>query len=140
MLSPNLLCHEKNFIQTHPTPLNEAYHRANVLDDQHAAAALFNLAALGGRLGIRFGRPQVTLTILDAFFLPARLCAVICGASLYGTLPAVGEAAAEGAAQVASLGIAGLGDKENPAVPAPFETIPKAKVAAKGRAKGPVVG
>jgi hypothetical protein len=140
VLSPNLLCHKKNFIQTHPAPLNEAYHRANVMDDPHAPAVLFNLAGLGGCLNIRFGRPQVTLAILDAFFLPAELCAVICDASLCGTLPAVCGTAAEGATQVASLAITRFGNKENPAVPAPLEVIPKASVAAKDRPKGPVVG
>jgi hypothetical protein len=93
---------------------------------------MLNNRVLHGNLGICLGVPEITFSIQLLFFLLACLCAVVRTTSFCGTLLAMTVTAPKGATKVAALGIGGLSEKENPAMPTSFAIVSQVRVGPKG--------
>jgi hypothetical protein len=121
VLSQNFGQHLQDLPPAHRPAFNQAADHAHMLDHWliPLGRALLRLPGLRNLRRFR-GRDQSALVIEGALLRPAIFRSVILNASPGRLLFAVGLPAAKGTAQVvAALGIAGMGQKENAALPAP---------------------
>ncbi len=123
-MSQNSRQHQEHLATADPPALNQAGDHPHVLDQQRVPPAAPPLGhPRSGRVGRWFGwailaRSALIEVALLAFTLGI---AVVSGAALPRSLLAMGFPATEGAAQIPPPGIAGMSQKENPALPAPAQ-------------------
>lgn len=107
--------HLQNLVESDRAPLDEADQKTNVSENGVRPRESFGRGRCSGPgdRGGRLGAPGVQEALLQF----TGLVAVVGAAALVGFTPAVGLATTERTTQIASTGIARIGEKEDPAVP-----------------------
>jgi len=107
--------HLQNLVESDRAPLDEADQKTNVSENGVRPRESFGRGRCSGPgdRGGRLGAPGVQEALLQF----TGLVAVVGAAALVGFTPAVGLPTTERTTQIASTGIARIGEKEDPAVP-----------------------
>jgi hypothetical protein len=106
--------HLQNLGPTNLAPLNEAGDHADVFHDRLRPRWIFLRRWCGGS---HWNSLLPPFGILLPLLLLALLVLVVGGAPLVGLTLAMGFPASEWTAQILTLGVPGVGEKEDPAVP-----------------------
>lgn len=147
VLSRNPRQHPQNFATQYPTALDQARHHPYMLHHPRIESNATRLhpfgfrqpPRIGPRTGPRLRRAQRT-TFVQRPLLPApRRRAVVGHAPSHRLPPSVRLPTAERTEQILTLGIARIGQKENPAVPAPLQAPPKLRLPAQNRSQNKIV-
>jgi hypothetical protein len=93
----------------------------------------------GIRLRSGVGPRRFAFVVLDGLLDPASLPTVILDTPLRGLSFAVGFLAAKGTAQILPTGVAGMGEKENPAMPAPLQAPSQKGLGPQNRPQEPII-
>jgi hypothetical protein len=125
--------HLQDLLPTHPPAFNQTDHHPYMLDHRPVAP--------GRVIRLRSGASprRFAFVVLDGLLDPASLPAVILDTPLRGLSFAVGFLAAKGTAQILPTGVAGMGEKENPAMPAPVQASSQNGLGPQNRPQEPII-